>query len=107
MWLSVPMVSSKMSEEAMRWSIVHRHIEVKVQVTWVVIYWREVGQGGHVGGWNGLKEKTLLWPGQHDLRDEQRGTYGLRSCVGGLHCDPRALRWDGLGGRTHSLPCGF
>lgn len=102
------MVSSKRSlKEAMRWSIVHRHIEVKVQVTWVVIYWREVGQRGDVGSWNGLKEKMLLWPGQHDLGDEQRGAYGLRSCVGDLECDPRPLRWDGLGGRTHSLPCSF
>lgn len=100
------MVSSKRSEEAMWWSIVHRHIEVKVQVTWVVVYWGEVVQRRHVGGWNGLKENTL-WPGQHDLGDEQWGTYGLRSCVRGLQCNPRALRWDGLRGRSHSLPSAF
>lgn len=100
------MMSSKRSEEAMRWSIVHRHIEVKVQVTWVVVYWGEVGQRGHIGGWNGLKENTLR-PGQHDLGDEQWGAHGLRCCIRGLRCNPRTLRWDGLRGRSHSLPCAF
>lgn len=61
--------SSKRPEETVRWAVVHRHVEVKVDIGDVVIDGGQVGKWGHIGGRDGL-QKEALGARQHHLRDE-------------------------------------